>query len=228
MAPATPNTKSAHMTYRLLGNSGLLVSKWGLGSWMNVDEKNTPDAWYEMMKLAFQHGINFFDNADAYGQGLAEKNMGAAIKKGIADTIWAREDLVITAKPGLGTKGFHGGSGPNDQGLNRKHIIEATKASLKRLDLDYVDVIFCIRPDALTPVEETVRAMNFVIEQGWAFYWGTSQWSADRITEACEIAGRLGLIRPIVEQPVYSLLDRERVEIQYADLYNKYKLGLTT
>ncbi|POM61675.1 hypothetical protein PHPALM_29278 [Phytophthora palmivora] len=216
------------MTYRFLGNSGLLVSKLGLGSWMNVDEKNTPDNWYKMMKLAFEHGINFFDNADSYGEGLAEINMGAAIKKGIEVGTWNREDLVITTKVGMGTKGFRSASGPNDQGLTRKHIVEGTKASLKRLDLAYVDVIYCIRPDTYTPLEETVRAMNFVIEQGWAFYWGTSQWSAAMIIEAIGIADRLGLIRPIVEQSVYSLLDRTKVEFEYADLYKKYKLGMST
>ncbi|KAG3108210.1 putative voltage-gated potassium channel subunit beta [Phytophthora idaei] len=185
--------KSAHMTYRFLGNSGLLVSKLSLGSWMEVTDKYTADAWYNMMKLAFEYGVNFFDNAEAYGGGLAEKNMG-----------------------------------PNEQGLSRKHIVEGTKASLKRLDQEYVDVIFCHRPDPYTPIEETVRAMNFVINQGWAFYWGTSQWSAAQIIEACEIADRLGLIRPIVEQTIYSILDRNKVEFEYVDLYKKYKLGLTT
>lgn len=175
MAPATTDAKPARMTYRFLGNSGLLVSKLGLGSWMTIDERTTPDAWYEMMKLAFEHGINFFDNADSYGEGLAEKNMGAAVKKGVEDGTWTREDLVITTKLGLGTKGFRAASGTNDQGLARKHIVEGTKTSLKRMELEYVDVIYCIRPDVYTPLEETVRAMNFVIEQGWAFYWGTSQ-----------------------------------------------------
>ncbi|KAG3151044.1 hypothetical protein PI126_g11193 [Phytophthora idaei] len=198
--------KSAHMTYRFLGNSGLLVSKLSLGSWMEVTDKYTADAWYNMMKLAFEYGVNFFDNAEAYGGGLAEKNMGAAIKKGISEGTWSREDL----------------------GLSRKHIVEGTKASLKRLDQEYVDVIFCHRPDPYTPIEETVRAMNFVINQGWAFYWGTSQWSAAQIIEACEIADRLGLIRPIVEQTIYSILDRNKVEFEYVDLYKKYKLGLTT
>ncbi|KAL3659383.1 Voltage-gated potassium channel subunit beta-2 [Phytophthora oleae] len=223
-----PTTTDAKMTYRFLGDSGLLVSKLSLGSWMDVNEKYTADAWYDMMKLAFEHGINFFDNAEAYGNGLAERNMGAAIKKGIAEGTWSREDLVITTKIFFGPKGFMAKSGPNEQGLSRKHIIEGTKASLKRLEQDYVDVIFCHRPEPFTPIEETVRAMNFVINQGWAFYWGTSQWSAAEIIEACEIADRLGLIRPIVEQPVYSILDRNKVEFEYVDLYKKYKLGLTT
>ncbi|KAL3663670.1 Voltage-gated potassium channel subunit beta-2 [Phytophthora oleae] len=213
MAPAATDVK---MTYRFLGNSGLLVSKFSLSSWMDVNHNYTADAWYEMMKLAFEHGINFFDNAEVYGGGLAERNMGAAIKKGIAEGAWSREDLVIT------TKVFFGSDlmtlGPDAQGLSRKHIIEGTKASLKRLEQDYVDVIFCHRPDPFTPMEET----------GWAFYWGTSQWRAAQIVEACEIADRLGLVRPIVEQPGHSLLDRNKVELEYVDLYKKYKLGLTT
>ncbi|KAG7379572.1 Voltage-gated potassium channel subunit beta-2 [Phytophthora pseudosyringae] len=228
MASSTSDAKAARMSYRFLGNSGLLVSKLSLGSWMDVNDKYTADAWYDMMKLAFEHGVNFFDNAEAYGGGLAETNMGAAIKKGVAEGTWSREDLVITTKLFFGAKGFAVESGPNEQGLSRKHIVEGTKASLKRLDQEYVDVIFCHRPEPFTPIEETVRAMNFVIEQGWAFYWGTSQWSAAQIIEACEIADRLGLIRPIVEQPVYSILDRNKVDFEYVDLYQKYKLGLTT
>ncbi|EEY59282.1 voltage-gated potassium channel subunit beta-2, putative [Phytophthora infestans T30-4] len=180
-----------------------------------------------MMKVAFEHGVNLFDNAEAYGNGQAERNMGAAIQMGLADGIWSREDLVVTSKVYFGSKGYFEG-GPNDQGVSRKHIVEGTKASLRRLELDYVDVIFCHRSEPYTPVEETVRAMNYVIEQGWAFYWGTSQWSAADFIEACEIADRLGLIRPIVEQPEYNLLERSKVELEYAPLYDKYGLGLTT
>ncbi|POM65793.1 Voltage-gated potassium channel subunit [Phytophthora palmivora] len=194
---------------------------------MWANDKYTPERWYEMMKLAFEHGVNFFDNAEAYGGGQAERNMGAAIKMGIADGIWSREDLVVATKVFFGSKGWFEGS-PNDQGVSRKHIIEGTKASLKRLELDYVDIIFCHRSEPYTPIEETVRAMNFVIKQGWAFYWGTSQWSAADIIEACEIADRLGLIRPIVEQPEYNLLERSKVELEFSVLYEKYGLGLTT
>ncbi|KAF1784832.1 NADP-dependent oxidoreductase domain [Phytophthora cactorum] len=126
--------------------------------------------------------------------------------------VWTREDLVVTTKIFVGTKGFVEG-GPNDQGLGRKHIVEGLKASLRRLQHDNVD---------------TVRAMNFVIQQGWAYYWGTSEWLASDIQEACEIADRLGLIRPVVEQPQYGLIDRNKVEFEFVDLYKKYKLGLTT
>ncbi|KAG7400332.1 Voltage-gated potassium channel subunit beta-2 [Phytophthora boehmeriae] len=228
MAPATTATTSTRMPHRFLGKSGLLVSKLSLGSWMFEDDKNcTADNWYEMMKVAFKHGVNCFDNAEAYGCGLAERNMGAAIKKGVADGIWAREDLVVITKVFFGSKGWFEG-GPNDQGLSRKHIVEGTKASLARLQLDYVDVIFCHRPEPFTPIEETVRAMNFVIDQGLAFYWGTSSWSSAQILEACDIADRLGLARPIVEQPEYNLMERRKVEIEYEPLYAKYGLGLTT
>ncbi|POM70432.1 Voltage-gated potassium channel subunit [Phytophthora palmivora] len=135
--------------------------------------------------------------------------------------------IVITTKLYLGSKGFIN-AGPNDQGIGRKHIVEGIKASLKRLQLDYVDVLFCHRSEIYTPIEETVRAMNFVISQGWALYWGTSSWSPADFIEACAIADRLDLIRPIVEQPEYNLLERSKVEVEYVDLYIKYKLGLTT
>uniref|UniRef100_H3GCX6 NADP-dependent oxidoreductase domain-containing protein n=1 Tax=Phytophthora ramorum TaxID=164328 RepID=H3GCX6_PHYRM len=223
MVPAPPATK---MTYRFLGNSGLLVSKFALGSWMFQDEKNTVDAWYLMMKTAFQHGVNFFDSAENYALGRADDLMGGAIKKGIEEGVWSREDLVVTAKIFSGTKGFTNGT-PNSHRLNRKHLIEGTQASLGRMGLDYVDVVFCHHPDAFTPIEETVRAMNHIIGQGWAFYWGTSNWSTSEITEACEIADRLGLIRPIVEQSQYNILERNRVEFEFVDLYKKYNYGIT-
>ncbi|GMF35044.1 unnamed protein product [Phytophthora fragariaefolia] len=149
--------------------------------------------------------------------------VGRAVQKGIKEQGWSREDLVISTKIYFGTKG-----GPNEQGLSRKHIVEGLKASLKRLQLDYVDVVFCHRPDDFTPIEETVRAMNYAIEHGWAYYWGTSQWMSADIEEACKIADRLGLIRPVVEQPTYNIFDRSRVEYGFLDLFKKYKLGLTT
>ncbi|GMF38481.1 unnamed protein product [Phytophthora fragariaefolia] len=226
MAPnsSTPATK---MTHRFLGDSDLLVSKLALGSWMAYNEKYTVDGWFEMVKLAYEHGVNFYDTAEVYGNGQAEELLGGAIKKGIAEGLWSREDLVISTKVFSGTKGFTE-SGPNDQGNSRKHIVEGIKASLKRLDLEYVDVVFSHRPEPYTPTEETVRAMNFVINQGWAFYWGTSEWLASDIREACEIADRLGLIRPIVEQAQYNIFVRNKVEYEFVDLYKKYKLGLTT
>jgi voltage-dependent potassium channel beta subunit len=224
MAPTAAPSK---MTHRFLGDSGLLVSKLALGSWMNYDEKYTVDGWYEMVKIAYEHGVNFYDTAEIYGNGQAEELLGGAIKKGIQEGKWSREDLVVSTKVFNGSKGFTE-AGPNDQGNSRKHIVEGIKASLKRLDLEYVDVVFSHRPEPYTPIEETVRAMNFVINQGWAFYWGTSEWLASDIREACEIADRLGLIRPIVEQSQYNIFVRNKVEYEFLDLYQKYKLGLTT
>jgi voltage-dependent potassium channel beta subunit len=223
MSSSTP-VPTHGMKYRYLGNSGLLVSRLSLGGG-TFDDKIGPDASYELMVKAFESGINFFDNAEAYGLGQCETNMGHAIKKGIENGAWTREDLVITTKIFFGSKAV---TGPNDQGLNRKHIVEGIKASLKRLQLDYVDVLLCHRPDATTPIEETVRAMNFVINQGWALYWGTSSWKSGDILEACEIADRLGLIRPVTEQPEYNIFERSHVEFDYVNLYKKYKLGLTT
>ncbi|KAG6948692.1 hypothetical protein JG688_00014993 [Phytophthora aleatoria] len=179
--------KYAPMTYRFLGNSGLLVSKLSLGSWMDDNDNCTADAWYDMMKLAFEHGVNFFDNAEVNGGGLAKKNMGAVIKKGIAEGTWSRQYLVITTKIFFGSHDIVTKSGPNAQGSSRKHIMEGTKASSKRLDQEYVDVTFCHRLDPYPPVEETFRAINVVISQGWTFYWGTSQWSTAQIIIACEI-----------------------------------------
>ncbi|KAF1316365.1 Voltage-gated potassium channel subunit beta, partial [Globisporangium splendens] len=217
-APAKHNMK-----YRYLGDSGLLVSTLSLGSWANFNGNFGVDDAYTIMVKAFQGGVNFFDNAEGYALGKSEEIMGHAIQRGIADGVWQREDLVLSTKIFLGTK-----AGPNDQGLGRKHIIEGTMASLKRMQLDYVDVIFCHCPESSTPIEETVRAMNHVIERGWAFHWGTSEWSSHDIIQAREIADRLRLIRPIVKQPEYHILERSRVEFDYANLYQKYKLGLTT
>ncbi|KUF77941.1 voltage-gated potassium channel subunit beta [Phytophthora nicotianae] len=217
---------ATNMTYRFLGDSGLLVSKLALGSWMYPDQAHTIDAWYDMMKIAFAQGVNFFDSAENYALGQADVLMGGAINKGISEGLWSREDLVVTAKIFSGTKGFRNGT-PNSQGLNRKHLIEGTQAALKRMGLDYVDVIFCHHPEPCTPIEETVRAMNYIIEQDWAFYWGTSNWPASSILEACEIADRLGLIRPIIEQSQYNIFSRDRVEYEFTTLYKRYKVGVT-
>eukprot|EP00249_Psilotum_nudum_P009660 c22074_g1_i1 orf=299-1279(+) len=206
------------MQYRNLGRTGLKVSVLSYGAWVSFgNQLDVADAKGLLSKCR-EYGVNFFDNAEVYADGRAEEIMGQAIK----ELGWKRSDLVIS------TKLYWGGSGPNDKGLSRKHIIEGTKASLKRLDMDYVDVLFCHRPDATTPIEETVRAMNFVIDKGWAFYWGTSEWSAQQITKAWEVANGLGLIGPAVEQPRYNLLAREKVEIEYMPLYTNYGLGLTT
>jgi len=169
------------------------------------------------MQAAREAGVNFFDNAEAYADGKAEVVMGNVIRK----LGWKRSDLVVS------TKVFWGGEGPNDRGLSWKHIVEGLDASLARLQMDYVDLIFCHRPDIHTPIEETVRAMNSVIARGKAFYWGTSEWSAGDITEAVAVARREHLIAPQMEQPQYNMFHRERVEVEYARLYAGMGLGTT-
>jgi len=182
------------MEYRYLGSSGLQVSALSLGAWVTYGGQVGEEVAYDCMQAAYEAGVNFFDNAEAYARGNAEIVMGNVIKK----LGWKRSDLVIS------TKIFWGGKGPNNTGLSRKHIIEGANASLARLQMDYVDLIFCHRPDRFTPIEETVRAMNYLIDQGKAFYWGTSEWSAQEITEAYGIARREHLIPPLMEQPQYN------------------------
>ncbi|RLN71606.1 hypothetical protein BBJ28_00007497 [Nothophytophthora sp. Chile5] len=216
----------SHMKYRFLGNTGLLVSRLSFGSWVTFDTQLDFEKAYGIMEHAYKQGINFFDNAEVYENGRSELIMGKVVKAGVERGAWSREDLVISTKLFFGTQ-----PGPNHGGNSRKHIVEGMKASLKRFDLEYVDLVFCHRADPFTPMEETVRfvrAMNYVIEQGWAFYWGTSEWNAQEIIEACEIADRLGLIRPVFDQPQYHMLERSRVEFDFDVLYKKYNYGLTT
>ncbi|GAB4499374.1 MAG: aldo/keto reductase [Anaerolineales bacterium] len=205
------------MEYRYLGKSGLQVSALSFGAWVTFGSQLDVDMAYETMKVAYDAGVNFFDNAEVYANGMAETLMGKAIKK----AGWKRSDLVLS------TKIFWGGRGPNDRGLSRKHIVEGTNAALERLQTEYVDLIFCHRPDTHTPIEETVRAMNFVINQGKAFYWGTSEWSAQQIMEAYAIARQEHLIPPLMEQPQYNMLHRERFEKEYSRLYTEIGLGTT-
>ena len=205
------------MEYRHLGSSGLKVSALSFGAWVTFGTQFGEDVAYDCMKAAFDSGVNFFDNAEVYAGGQAEEIMGSVIRK----AGWKRSDLVIA------TKVFWGGEGPNDRGLSRKHVIEGAKASLARLQLDYVDLLYCHRPDPSTPIEETVRAMTYLIDQGRAFYWGTSEWSADQIMEAYAVARREHLIPPTMEQPQYSMLHRDRVEREYSRLYREIGLGTT-
>ncbi len=205
------------MEYRHLGSSGLQVSALSFGAWVTFGQQIGEEAALAIMQAAYDAGVNFFDNAEAYADGRAELVMGAVIKR----AGWKRSDLVVS------TKIFWGGKGPNDTGLSRKHVIEGANAALARLQLDYVDLIFCHRPDPRTPIEETVRAMNYLIAQGKAFYWGTSEWSAAQIMEAYQIARRERLIPPTMEQPQYNMFVRERVEKEYARLYREIGLGTT-
>ena len=169
------------------------------------------------MKVAYDAGVNFFDNSESYGYGLSEKVMGKIIQK----AGWKRSSLVMS------TKVFWGGTGPNEIGLSRKHILEGVEAALARLQMDYVDLVFCHRPDIHTPMEETVRAMTYLIDSGKVLYWGTSEWSAQQIMEAYSVARRERLIPPQMEQPEYNLFHRDRVEREYAPLYRKIGLGTT-
>jgi voltage-dependent potassium channel beta subunit len=205
------------MEYRYLGKSGLLVSALSLGAWVTYGGQVGEDIAYDCMTRAWEMGVNFFDNAEVYANGNAEIVMGQVIKK----TGWKRSDLVIS------TKIFWGGSGPNDKGLSRKHIIEGIDASLNRLQVDYVDLVFCHRPDIHTPIEETVWAMNHILMQGKALYWGTSEWSAQQIMEAYGIARREHLVPPLMEQPQYNMFHRERIEKEYLHLYEEIGLGTT-
>ena len=205
------------MEYRNLGSSGLKVSALSYGAWVTFGTQIGEDEAYELMKTAFDAGVNFFDNAEAYAGGKAETIMGNVIQR----AGWKRSDLVLS------TKIFWGGSGPNDRGLSRKHIVEGVDAALQRLQTDYVDLVFAHRPDIHTPIEETVRAFDHVINQGKAFYWGTSEWSAAQIMEAYAVARREHLIPPQMEQPQYHMFHREKVEAEFAHLYDEIGLGTT-
>ncbi|HTX78730.1 MAG TPA: aldo/keto reductase [Longilinea sp.] len=205
------------MHYRRLGRSGLKVSELSLGAWVTfgtqIDEKTASD----LIHAAYDQGINYFDNADAYDNGVAETMMGKAIKD------LPREALVISSKVFWPTM-----PGPNGRGLSRKHLTESLHASLKRLDVDYVDLYFCHRYDPDTPIEEVVRTMNTFIEQGKVLYWGTSEWEASQLARANGIARQFGLIPPTMEQPQYNLLHRKRVEDQVMPLTKELGIGLTT
>jgi len=205
------------MKYRFLGKSGLKVSELSFGSWVTFGSQVDVDKAISLMKIAFEAGVNFFDNAEVYSNGQSEEIMGEAIRK----IGWKQEDLVLS------TKIFWGGESPNVIGLSRKHIIEGMDGSLKRMGLEYVDLVFAHRPDIHTPIEETVRAFNHLIDQGKAFYWGTSEWSAQQIMEAYGVARREHLIPPLMEQPQYNMFHRERVEVEYQRLYTEIGLGTT-
>ncbi|TQW00708.1 hypothetical protein V2A60_001760 [Cordyceps javanica] len=209
------------MQYRFLGKSGLQVSAISLGGWLTYGGHVDREGTYACMKAAYDCGVNFFDCAEVYAGGESEKVMGEAIKK----YGWKRNDLVISTKVYWG--GAFGDNPVNNTGLSRKHVIEGVDASLKRLDLEYVDLIYAHRADRQTPMEETVRAFNHVINTGKALYWGTSEWRADEIAQAHRVADRLGLIGPIMEQPAYNMLDRAKVEGEFALLYREPGLGLT-
>lgn len=204
------------MEYRNLGLSGLKVSELSYGSWLTFGESLDINGVRECMHLAVSQGVNFFDTAEVYARGAAELLMGEILRE------FRREDVVIS------TKIYFGGKGPNQTGLSYKHLVEGAKNSLRRLNLDYVDLFYCHRPDPSTPIEETIRAVKLLMDQGLAFYWGTSEWSRDEIEKAFSIAKQIGAAPPTMEQPQYNLFHRERVEKEYLPLYQTYGLGLTT
>ena len=207
------------MEYRRLGRAGVKVSILSLGSWVTFGNQVDEDSAASLLKLAYDAGVNFFDNAEAYAGGQSETLMGAAIKKlGLR-----RSSYLVSSKFFFG---IHGGV--NERATNnRKYLLQAVDGSLERFQLDYLDLVYCHRADKETPIEETVWAMHDIIQRGKAIYWGTSEWSAEEIRAAYEIAERHHLHKPIVEQPQYNLIHRDRVEKEYARLYEDHGLGLT-
>ena len=205
------------MEYRRLGKSGLKVSVFSFGSWVTFSNQLNEKAATELMEYAYDNGINFFDNAEIYANGNSEIIMGKILKK----TGWSRDTYILSSKV------FWGGEKPTQIGLSRKHITDGCHAALKRLQVEYIDLFFCHRPDPETPIEETVRAMDVLIQQGKVLYWGTSEWEAEQINEAYEIAEKFNLTPPTMEQPEYNLFNRGKIEKDYLPLYKKYGLGTT-
>jgi voltage-dependent potassium channel beta subunit len=205
------------MEYRRLGKAGVQVSALSLGSWVTFGQQISDDVAADLMRTAYDAGVNFFDNAEAYASGRSELVMGNILRK----MAWSHETFLVSSKV------FWGGELPNQKGLSRKHVIEACHNALRRLQVEYLDLYFCHRPDPATPIEETVRAMSDLVHQGKVLYWGTSEWSAQEIAQAHGIARECHLVPPTMEQPMYNLLGRYRFEKEYARLYDEYGLGTT-
>jgi voltage-dependent potassium channel beta subunit len=208
------------MKYRHLGKAGIQVSELSFGSWITLHNQAGIESTTSMMAAAYDAGVNFFDNAEAYAGGKSEQVMGAALKK----LGWRRGSYLVSTKLFWGLN-----EGPNEQNtLNRKYLLESIDGSLKRLDLDYVDILFCHRSDPTTPIEETVWAMHNIVERGKALYWGTSEWSAKEILSAIDIAERHHLHKPVVEQPIYNLFEQHRFGSEYETVYRDHGYGSTT
>jgi voltage-dependent potassium channel beta subunit len=205
------------MEYRNLGNSGLKVSELSFGSWVTFVNQLNQKSAMDCMSYAYDQGVNFFDNAEAYASGESEVLMGNILKK----LNWNRDTYIVSSKV------FWGGELPTQRGLSKKHIHDACNAALKRLKVDYLDLFFCHRPDPDTPIIETVYAMNDLLQQGKIMYWGTSEWGADEIKEAFLCAEKYNLRGPSMEQPQYNILCRERFEKEYKNIFKKYKIGST-
>ena len=205
------------MRYRNLGKSGLKVSELSYGSWVTFSFQLDTALATEMLKIAYDSGVNFFDNAEAYASGEAEVIMGEALK-----TLGFTRDTYCVS-----SKAFWGGQQPTQRGLSAKHLTDACNAALQRLQVDYLDLFFCHRPDPETPIEETVRAMHALVIQGKIIYWGTSEWEAAQIEEAYQVAEKHYLTPPTMEQPEYNMFNRSKLEKEYLDLFNKRGLGTT-
>jgi len=209
------------MKYRKLGTSGLLVSEFSFGSWITFGSQIDKAASERLQHYAYDAGVNFFDNAEAYAGGRSEEVMGEIF----SESGWSRDSYIVSSKAYFG---LYDNPRPNQTGLSRKHLFEACHAALKRLRLDYLDMFFCHRPDPSVPMHEIVRTMSDLVSQGKVLYWGTSEWPAEQIIAAHECARQWLLIPPVMEQPQYSLLVRDRVEREYAPLYTRYGMGTTT
>lgn len=206
------------MEYRRLGTSGLPLSVLSLGSWLTFGKQIDDKVAEDLMRTAYEHGVNFFDNAEIYARGKSEKVMGKILKK----LKWERDSYCVSSKVFFGI-----GKLPTQKGLHRKHVTEACEQAMKRLNVKYLDLYFCHRPDPETPIEETVWTMHQLVQQGKILYWGTSEWSANQITEAHTIAEKHHLIGPSMEQPQYNMLHRQRFEAEYALLFARYGMGTT-
>ena len=210
------------MEYRRLGKSGLKVSELSFGSWITFGNQIENGISEKLMDVAYDNGINFFDNAEVYANGKSEEVMGEILKK----KAWRRDSYILSSKAFFGIWGMKE-SAPTQQGNNRKHLTEACNQALQRLQTDYLDLFFCHRPDKTTPIEETVWTMHNLIVQGKILYWGTSEWSAQEIMEAHVTAKQYNLIGPTMEQPQYNMLWRNKVEVEYSQIYNGVGLGTT-
>jgi voltage-dependent potassium channel beta subunit len=209
------------MEYRRMGKTGLQLSLLSFGSWVSFHKQIDDSMADELMGIAYDNGVNFFDNAEVYALGESEKMMGRVLKK----KNWDRTSYIVSSKVFWGWRGKE--NKPNQSGLSRKHIMEACHEALQRLQVDYLDLFFCHRPDKQTPIEETVWTMHNLIQQGKILYWGTSEWSGVEILEAHRVANQYGLIGPVMEQPQYNLLERNKVENEFLMIYKTVGLGTT-
>jgi voltage-dependent potassium channel beta subunit len=210
------------MEYRRLGHSGLQLSELSLGSWLTFGAQIEDKVAKDLMAMAYDHGVNFFDNAEIYANGASEEVMGKLLK----DFNWDRDSYVVSSKVFFGVKGLID-SKPTQKGLSRKHITEACHQALKRLQVDYLDLFFCHRPDKETPIEETVWSMHNLITQGKILYWGTSEWSAQEVMEAHLFARQNHLIGPTMEQPQYNMFHRDKMEVEFTQVFKNFGLGTT-